>query len=598
MAKNATLNQAQEFFKKLSGMQKAVIGIVTAAVLIGLIWIFSSAGKMDMAPLYSELEQKDAAAIAESLKEQNIEYRVEDGGTTIYVPKEKVQDLRLTFAAEGLPESSTVGYEIFDETNLGMSEFVQKLNYRRALEGELARTINSMEEVKRSRVHIVIPEKALFEKDQKEPTASVTLQFESGRSISRMNVEGIQNLVASSIEGMNPANVTVVNNRGKILSETPLDETSIAGKTAKQYEQQRYVEMYLSNKVQSLLDGVLGVGNSEVRINADLDFTAVEKTIKTFDSENPVVRSMQTVEDTQENIDSVTNTITNITRNESSSSSPYINKESNSKRNEIINYEISDTIQRIVHSVGTIERLSVAALINGTYNVVDQEGQKSLQYAPRKEEEMDKLREIIKNSLGYDPERNDQISVLNVPFETVMQEKDIDEYMQPPWWQKPEIQRLLLLAFIALLAVFILYRLMRSRYIKEKVRVAMGLPEHAEVDEDLEPDEELEDIEIPEDDMLLLPAELPEQLLLEGERDDDDFGETALDESGKPLDKEALAQRAKATLDESPEISEEQMMKLELKDKVQEYLASETDDAVKLVRMFLAEDMSEARLGG
>lgn len=178
MAKSGLFGQISGFLSKLSLAQKIVLFGVTFAVLFGLIYIaIQTSTKVEYATLFTQLEPTEAGKIVEKLKEKKIPYKLEDNGTTILVDKNKVYDTRISIAAEGLPESGIVGYEIFDKTNLGMSEFVQKLNYRRALEGELAKTINSLNGVKKARVHIVIPEKALFEKDQKQPTASVTLQL-------------------------------------------------------------------------------------------------------------------------------------------------------------------------------------------------------------------------------------------------------------------------------------------------------------------------------------------------------------------------------------------------------------------------------------
>jgi len=255
MAKIEIIEQAKQFYSKLNKMQKIIIFGAMGIVIIGIIAIMISTGeKKEFAVLFSDLDPKDAGKIVESLKAKNINYELTEQGRTVLIEKGVVYDTRLDLAKDGLPEQGGVGYEIFDKTNLGMSEFVQKLNARRALEGELARTINSYDAVKNVRVHLVVPETALFEKDQKQPTASVSLHFKPGKTAADVSIAGIQNLVAKSVEGMNPGSVTVVDHRGKVLSAEALDEKSIAGMTSKQYEQQRNVEEYLSGKVQSLLD--------------------------------------------------------------------------------------------------------------------------------------------------------------------------------------------------------------------------------------------------------------------------------------------------------------------------------------------------------
>jgi flagellar M-ring protein FliF len=588
---NPVSEQVRRFFGRLSVAQRITIFIVVAGVLTGLYFIYKSAARPEMAVLYSSLEPSDASKIVETLNEQSIEYELKENGTTILIDKNKLYDTRIMLAGEGLPETSQVGYEIFDKTNLGMSEFVQKLNYRRALEGELVRTISSMQEVSKARVHIVIPEKTLFEKDQQLPTASVTLSLRSGRSIGKLSVKGIQNLVASSVEGMDADNVIVVDQRGKILSESTPEEGSVAGLTSAQNEQQKQVEQYLSGKVQSLLDGVLGPGNTEVRVNAELDFTQIDSTITDYDPERQVERSTQRIEDVTNTTDSITNSYENLTTNESSNTTPYLNRGVKQQVNEISNYEIKKTVSRIIKGTGTIKRLSVAALINGTVKVVDKEGQKAIEYVPRTTEEMQKLEEIIKNAVGYDPiNRNDQISVLNVPFYTRIQEEDLEQYKEIPWWKKPDNQKLLVLIFVMLLTGFILYKLLSSKPVKDRIRMALSLPEKAYLPEETE--EDLRSIEIDDESLLLMPPELPEPLLLEGEKDERELRTLLEDETVPTVDKETLLAKAKARLEGSPELTESALMKQEIKKKVEDYLERDTEDALKLIKILIGQDAS------
>ncbi len=572
--------QAKNFTTGLKPVQRIIIGSIAALALFGIYLIISSASKPEeKAVLFTSLEEKDAGKIVESLKEKQIDYELNDGGSTILVNKEDVYNTRLSLANEGLPESGVVGYELFDKANLGMSEFVQKLNYQRALEGELARTIGSLDEIKKARVHLVIPQNALFEKDQKEPTSSVTLHFKTGRSLSKVSIEGIQNLVASSIEGMQVNAVRVIDSRGKLLSQLPMDENSVAGLTDKQHEQQRQFEQYLASKVQSILDGVLGVGNNEVRINAELDFTQRQRTITDYDPERSVVRSEQNIAEDMKSTDSL--------------SYPAVNMDKKSS-NVISNYEITKAVEQITEGVGNIKRLSIACLINGTYKLVENEKGKNLQYIPRPEEEMQKLTEIVKNSVGYDPSRNDQISVLNVPFDTDMKEDLLKEIDTAPWYYEPDNMKLFMLMAIMIITFFLLYRLLQSKQIKDKIRIAMGLPEKIEIEEE-EEEELLEDVDLfDEDELLLLPADMPEQLLLEGEKELQP--EEDLEDEDEGVDRESLAERARAALEDTEfieDMSEEALMKLEMKNKVEEFVEHQTQDAVRLVRMFVAQDQEE-----
>ncbi|MDQ1267054.1 MAG: flagellar M-ring protein FliF [Bacteroidota bacterium] len=580
MAKIALMDQMKGFFGRLTKIQKIIIGTSIIGVIAALaVILFSTSGK-EYAVLYKSLEEGDAGQIVAKLKEKVIDYKLEDNGSTILVEKEKVYDTRLSLASEGLPESGVVGYELFDKTNLGMSEFVQKLNFRRALEGELSRTVGSMDEVKKARVHIVIPEKALFEKDQKTPTASVTLKLKSGRSISKISIEGIQNLIASSIEGLQPEHVTIVDQRGKVISPPPLDEQSVAGLTSMQYEQQRKVEQYLSSKVQTLLDGVLGTGNSEVRVNSELDFTQIEKTVTDFDPERQVVRSEQQIAETSKSADSL--------------SYPYVNMDKN-QSNVISNYEISKSVEKIVQGVGVVKRLSIAALINGTVKVTEKDGSKSLEYIPRSDKEIQKLTEIVKNAVGFDPSRNDQVSVMEFPFDTSLQQEDLEDYYQGPWWKNPDNQKLMVLIMAMLLTIFILFRVLQSKQIKDRIRLALGLPDKVIIEDEEEKEEELEELDFDEE-FLLLPAELPEQLLLEGEKEEKELELPEEEFEEMPaFDKDDLASQARAKLEEyeAGEMTEEMLMKLELKNKVQSYIDDQTDEAVRLIRVFISQDQED-----
>jgi flagellar M-ring protein FliF len=579
MAENTFTEQVKTFYKRLSLVQKLIIGGVIAGLILGAVLILSSSKPVEMGVLYSNLEPSDAAKIVESLKAKGVKYQLGDNGNTILVEKTQLYDTRIQLAGEGLPSESIVGYELFDKTNLGMSEFVQKLNYRRALEGELARTIGTMDEIKKVRVHLVIPEKTLFKKDEKPPSASVIIHLKSGRSLSKISIEGIQNLVASSVEGLTIDKVTVVDGRGKILSEPPLDNSTVTGLTQTQHDIQRQVEQHYAEKVQSLLDGVLGAENSKVRVNAEIDFTQVEKTITDFDPERQVIRSEQNIQEVSESTDSL--------------SYPTVSQAKNAS-NVIQNYEISKTVSHIVESTGNIKRLTVSAIINGLTKIVDDNGVKKIEYTPRKQEEIDQLTLAIKNAVGYDPSRNDQISVLNVPFDTSLLEQEIEEQQPVVWYKDKEIIKLIALIAAILITIMLMFVLIQSKFVKDRLRIALGLPNPklltqekiAIEEEEEEPEEQLEDLKLDEEDLLLLPAELPEQLLLEGE-----IREEEPQELVEETDMQELEALAKSALDVEPqEMTEEDMLKLEIKEKVETFLDEQTENAVKLIKIFLQQD--------
>lgn len=575
----AFVENTVRLYKGLNQNQKIISISIISIVLIGFAYLVFSTSENTLATLYSDLEQEDSGKIVEQLKEQEIDYRLEEGGSKIMVPKEDVDNIRIDLAKKGLPENSNVGYEIFDRTNLGMSEFVQKLNFRRALEGELANTISNMEEVKKARVHIVIPEKALFKKDQKKPTASVTLHLENGRSVSKISVEGIQNLVSSSVEGLIPSDVKIMDNKANVLSQEALDENTLAGKTALQHQQQRNVENYYADKIQSLLDGVLGPENTEVKVNAELDFTQIEQEKTQFDPDGAVVRSEQNVRSVDESADSL--------------SYPYVNM-AKDENNQIANYEISKNVERIMHEVGAIKRLTVSVLINGTAKVIKKEdGEKTIQYTPRTDEEMQKFNEIVRNAVGIDPNRNDQVSVLNVPFAYSLDKNNYVDEFQPPWYEIEDNKRIIYLVGVMFIIFVLMIMILQSKQVRDRIRIAMGLPAKVVIDdyeiEEDEKEDQLEEIEFDDDDLLLLPAELSDQLLIDQEAPvvTEEIDEEI--ESELAFEKSSLADMAEADFEEE-ELSEEALMKLEIKGKVEQFIDDNPVEAVRLLRIMMQED--------
>jgi len=261
-----------------------------------MIALVAWSNRPDYRVLYSNLSEGDAAAVVSKLKEMKIPYRLEGAGHSILIPAGQVYETRLQLATSGLPQGGGIGFEIFDRTNIGMTDFVQHLNYQRALQGELSRTINQFSEVETSRVHLSLPRKSLFVEDQKEARASVILKLKQGRSLGRSQVQGIVHLVASSAEGLNPTNITVVDTQGHLLSE-PGDSDPMARLGQSQWEFKTNLEKTLEKRVQTMLEKAVGENRVIVRVSADLDFKQIEETEETFDPETPAVRSEQRSEE-------------------------------------------------------------------------------------------------------------------------------------------------------------------------------------------------------------------------------------------------------------------------------------------------------------
>lgn len=454
--------QVNAYFTSLTLKQKLMLfgGIAGgfAILLFLLVWT----AKPNYEVLFSNLSAKDAGKIVESLKEKKISYRIGSSGTAILVPTGKVYDLRLAFAQEGLPASSNVGYEIFDQSNLGMTDFIQQINYRRALEGELSRTIEQIELVEQARVHIVIPHEALFREDQKPASASVILRLRGNRKPSQATVQGVSHLIASSVEGLNPENITIVDTRGRILSDNQ-DPNDVMTMSASQLEFSRSVEGNLAKKVQSMLDGVVGVGNSVVRVTAELNFQRVEKQTEEYDPENAAVRSEEIVEES-----------TPVeTGNQNTAGAKTPTSKSNST---VTNYELNKTVQHIVENVGDIKRLSVAVIVNNKRKVTtDKDGKPQVTFTPRTKREMDVIRNLVQTAIGFSQQRGDQVSVTNVDFPLPQTGDELFDTDKPGiwdnWYNIIEKVFLLLAVISAMLIMRSLFTQVRKRSdeIQEKI---------------------------------------------------------------------------------------------------------------------------------
>lgn len=453
------LKKIFEPFLALSPAKRWIVGGVVAlsAILFALLIIV--ANRTDYRPLFSNLASEDAGEIVKKLKEQKVPYRIESNGTAILVPSDKVYDLRLSMASDGLPQGGGVGFEIFDRKNFGVTEFVQKLNYQRALQGELSRTISQLSGVEQARVHLAIPEKSLFMDDEKHPTASVVLKMKSARRLHESEVQGIVHLVASSIEGMDPDKVTVLDSLGKILSKTGNSDPT--GKmTTAMLEMQRNYEKAVEDRLQSLLDKAVGSGKSVARVNAVFDFKQVEKYEERYDPDSTAVRSEQRVEE-KNGMATAASGIPGVQSNtgKNVSAPPSSSTNQASKSDETMNYEVSRTTARIIEPVGALARISVAIMVDGKYEgSAAAEGAAKKKYVPRSAEELQKIESLAKSAVGFSGERGDQITVANIPFQD-SSEAGMDESVG--WWHAPIFMALLknvLIGFGFLVLIFFVIR--------------------------------------------------------------------------------------------------------------------------------------------
>ena len=429
-----------QILSRLSATQKVLVaGVVVIALAMAIMaLVFTSSPPYE--PLFSELSPKDAGEILDKLREKNIEYRLGNGGKTVLVPSSHVYELRVEFAREGLPETGTIGYELFDKQALGVTEFQQQVTYKRALEGELSRTIRSIDGVEKAAVMIVMPKERLFEKDQKPTTASVQLTLQRKSMPRPMTIAAIAHLVANSVEGLEPENVTITDTRGRILSENR-DPNGMLSMSSDQLAFRRKVEHDLEQKALAVLEKRVGPGNATVQVNAVLNWAQVEKTIQEVDPEKTVTISEET--------------------NEQSAPGSGENAGSSNSSNTITNYETSKTVQRIVEGVGNISRLSVAVMVNHkAESQTDDEGNVQVELVARDAGEMQQLEQLAKMAVGFNEDRKDQFSLVNMEFKAPAVGPEPDGFMS--WDNLDDILYKALIAVVLLVAIFTVRSILKS----------------------------------------------------------------------------------------------------------------------------------------
>lgn len=404
--------QIRTILAKMPLSRKIAVGALLFVVITLFCGIIFWSNMVEYRPLYSGLSPEDASQVVTRLKDLKVPYKLDNGGTGVSVPADQLYDLRLSMASEGIPKGGGVGFEIFNKTEFGTTEFVQKLNYQRALQGELARTIREIDEVRDARVLIVMPKDSVFVEETKPPSASVLLKLR--KSLPQSQVNAIVHLVASSVEGMTPDRVTVVDSQGKILSSgVPEDEDKQLLNSQLTYK--LAYERNLTQRVQSMLEQIVGQGKCIVRVTADMDFSRVDVSEELYDPDGQVVRSRQNVVEKNDK--------TNVGPEDISSVNPLADMdtakrtEKQERNDDTVNYEISRTTRRTTQPLGQVTRLSVAAVLDGTYTTeTAEDGTRSRAYHARTPEEMQLFSSIVRQAMGYSADREDQVTVESMPF--------------------------------------------------------------------------------------------------------------------------------------------------------------------------------------
>ena len=465
--------QISQFIGSPAKRRNVLIGVVLLMSLVGFGSLIYWNSKPEYQVLFSNLSQEDAGEMVNKLKEKKIPFQLSANGGSILVAKDQVYDTRLSLAAEGLPKGGGVGFEVFDRTNLGATDFVQKLNFQRALQGELSRTIRQIKEIEQARVHIVTPKESLFIEEQKKPSASVLLKTRSGMKLESSQVEGIVHLVASAVEGLDSGNITVVDTTGKILFKRN-DSSPIGQMTTNQLEYQRNIEEGLKKKVQGMLEEILGFNKAIARVSADIDFQQIDITEEKFDP-NAVIRSEQKNFEKSSMTSNAKAVSGGKADNAPASKAPEertkapgsadskgkgiepfpLQSNQAERQNEIRNYEISRVNKRIKSPMASLKKISAAVIVDGAYKEIqDAKGKKTREFQMRSPEEMKNIEAIVKKAIGYDEARGDQVEVINMPFNWSTSEEDAKP-MGGEWWKeyilisyKPLVSLILAVLFI------------------------------------------------------------------------------------------------------------------------------------------------------
>ncbi|MGB3252416.1 flagellar basal-body MS-ring/collar protein FliF [Buttiauxella gaviniae] len=481
-------NKPQEWLTRVRANPKIPLMVAGAAAIAVIIALVLWAKTPDYKVLYSNLADQDGGAIVTQLTQMNVPYRFSDNGSAIEVPADKVYDLRLRLAQQGLPKGGAVGFELLDQEKFGISQFSEQVNYQRALEGELARTIETLGPVKNARVHLAMPKPSLFVREQKSPSASVTLSLEPGRALDEGQISAVVHMVSSAVAGLPPGNVTLVDQGGHLLTQS-----NTAGRDLNdaQLKYAMDVESRFQRRIESILAPIVGSGNVHAQVTAQIDFANKEKTEEQYrpnsDPSQAAVRSRQLNQSEQVNgrnpggvPGALSNQpappnnapIANAPQN-NAVNAPQQNQttsmggstptgSSNTQRDETTNYEVDRTILHTKLNVGDIQRLSVAVVVN--YRQLT-DGKP----LPLTAEQMKQIENLTREAMGYSDTRGDTLNVVNSPFSATEETS-----LELPFWKQQAFFEMLMSAgrwLVVLIVAWLLWRKLVRPLIQRKVEV-------------------------------------------------------------------------------------------------------------------------------
>jgi flagellar M-ring protein FliF len=440
-------NLGGNFGQRLSGLAQMrgnpraplIFAVALLVAIVAGLFLWSRAP--DYKVLYSNLSDRDGGAIITALQAANIPYKFSDAGGAILVPSEQVHEMRLRLAAQGLPKSGSVGFELMDNQKFGISQFAEQINYQRSLEGELERTIESISSVKSARVHLAIPKPSVFVRDKEAPSASVLVNLYPGRALDEGQVLAITHMVSSAVPDMPVKGVTILDQDGNLLTQP----STGSGLDASQLKYRQQIERSTQQRIDAILSPLFGSGNAHSQVSADIDFSRSEQTSENYgpngSPQQAAIRSQQTstaTEMSQAGASGVPGALSNQPPQPASAPITAGNGASgvtttpvSDRKDSTTNYELNKTVQHLEQPMGGIKRLSVAVVVN-YLRVVDAKGHATMQ--PVSADKLAQVNQLVKDAMGFDQARGDSVNVVNSPFTA-----DIDPDADLPWWRTPDM---------------------------------------------------------------------------------------------------------------------------------------------------------------
>ncbi len=536
----------QEFFGPLSMAQRSMFAglVLVIALFVGM--LFYWALKPDYTLLFGSMHAETATEVIEELEEQGIRYRLENDGRSVYVPTEKVHELRLRMASTGVVRSDVKGYELFDENTLGMTDFMQQVNKKRALEGELARSINSLEQVEFSRIHLVLPERTPFQQSSVQATASVILNLKRGTQLNNEQVKGITSLIAGSVEGLELDAVVVLDQAGNRLTDGLNSQDGLASGPM-QIQLRQGVESYLTERAQTMLDRALGPGNSLLRVSVEHDFDRLIRESDLIDPDSRTIISEERRTETSSYESSQQVPFDEFTPIDRRGETVVVNNRNDESAIQTRNYEVNKTREIYEKSQGEIRRISASVLLNHKQVLEENEqGEMVLTSIPYTQEEVNEFREVVRVALGIQPGRGDELTVTQLEFfdPTAI---DVDGFytQQPLQWY--DILRWAIIAITFLTIIALIYSI-RKRLMAGDTQFLMKLPA---------------------DDYQKVPVSMYED---DGEGDDEEEGEDFIDKK--------LSGKARKQLQEKTYVMEE----------IKDYVELKPLEAAQVMRAIMTSD--------